>query len=175
MKTTLHLDGTALTVEYQQEGEEYDAVIDGQRLRARILSFREGSLTLVVNKKPLHVYVAREAQRTLVSVEGQVYEFTQGQERQKKARRHDSGRLDPEVRSPMPGKILQVLVKEGMPVDAGQPLVLLEAMKMENSLTAEGAAVVKKVHVSPGDLVDLGQIVIELEFQAETTTVVQNS
>jgi biotin carboxyl carrier protein len=37
---------------------------------------------------------------------------------------------------------------------------------MENALTAEGAARVKKVHVSPGDLVDLGQLLIELEFTA---------
>jgi biotin carboxyl carrier protein len=170
MKTTLHSQGTALTIEYRQAGEEYDAVIDGQSLKARLLSFREGSLTLLVNEKPLHVYVAKEGQRTLVSIDGQIYEFTQTQERQGKARRREAGRLDPEVRSPMPGKILQVLVKEGTHVEAGQPLVLVEAMKMENSLTAEGAAVVKKVHVSPGDLVDLGQVIIELEFLTETTT-----
>ena len=170
MKTTLHSSGAALTVDYRQEGEEYVAVIDGQSLRARLLAFREGSLTLLVNEKPLHVYVAKEGQRTLVSIDGQIYEFTQVQERRGKARRREAGRLDPEVRSPMPGKILQVLVQEGTQVEAGQPLVLVEAMKMENSLTAEGAAVVKKVHVSPGDLVDLGQVIVELEFLTETTT-----
>jgi acetyl/propionyl-CoA carboxylase alpha subunit len=175
MKTTLHSDGAALTVEYQQQGEEYDVIIDGQRFRAQILSFREGALTLVVNKKPLQVYIAREDQRILVSIAGQIYEFTPVQERQGKVRRHDSGRRDPEVRSPMPGKILQVLVKESMSVETGQPLILLEAMKMENSLTAEGAAVVKKVHVSPGDLVDLGQLLVELEFQTETAAPVQDS
>jgi len=175
MKTTLHSDGTTLTVEYQQEGEEYSAIINGQALRARLLSFREGSLTLLVNERPLQVYVAKEGQRTLVSIDGQIYEFTQAQEQQGKARRQDSGRLDPEVRSPMPGKILQVLVKEGMQVEAGQALVLVEAMKMENSLTAGGAAIVKKIHVSPGDLVDLGQIVVELEFQTGSTEALQES
>jgi biotin carboxyl carrier protein len=64
----------------------------------------------------------------------------------------------------MPGKILQVLVAEGTEVEAGQALVLLEAMKMENTLAAEGAARIKKVHVAPGDLVDLGQLLVELEF-----------
>jgi len=72
--------------------------------------------------------------------------------------------MSPEVRSPMPGKILEVRVAEGATVEAGQVLLLLEAMKMENSLTAEGAARVKRIHVSSGELVDLGQLLIELEF-----------
>jgi biotin carboxyl carrier protein len=175
MKTTLHSSGTTLVVEYRQEGEEYEAIIDGQQLRARLLSLRNGSLTLLVNEKPLHVHVASDDQRILIAIAGQIYEFTQAREKQSKARRHELGKLDPEVRSPMPGKILQVLVEEGIQVEAGQTLVLLEAMKMENSLTAEGAAQVKKVHVSPGDLVDLGQLVLELEFTTGTTPTVQDS
>jgi biotin carboxyl carrier protein len=175
MKTTLHSSGTTLVVEYRQEGEEYEAVIDGQQLRARLLSLRNGALTLLVNEKPLHMQVASDDQRILIAIAGQVYEFTQAREKQSRARRSDLGKLDPEVRSPMPGKILQVLVKEGMQVEVGQTLVLLEAMKMENSLTAEGTAQVKKVHVSPGDLVDLGQIVLELEFTTETTPTVQDN
>ncbi|MGE0682372.1 MAG: biotin/lipoyl-containing protein [Candidatus Binatia bacterium] len=174
MKTTLHSNETALVVEYHQEGDEYEAIINGQQLRARLLSFRNGALTLLVNEKPLHVHVASDDRRILIAIAGQVYEFTQAQEKQSKARRSDLGKLDPEVRSPMPGKILQVLVKEGMQVEAGQTLVLLEAMKMENSLLAGGAAQIKKVHVSPGDLVDLGQLVLELEFTTGTTPTVQD-
>ena len=175
MKTTLHSNGATIVIEYRQEGEEYEALIDGQQLRARLLSLRNGSLTLLVNEQPLHMHVASDDQRILIAIAGQVYEFTQAQEKQNKTRRSELGKLDPEVRSPMPGKILQVLVEEGMPVEAGQTLVLLEAMKMENSLTAEGAAQVKKIHVSPGDLVDLGQLVLELEFTTETVTTVQDS
>lgn len=166
MKTTLHSQGIPLTVEYNQKGELYEAIVDGHTLQARLLSFREGSLTLLVDEKPLHIYIARDGQRTLVAIDGQVYEFTQAQEKRGRSIRSEAGRLDPEIRSPMPGKILQVPVSEKAQVEAGQILVLLEAMKMENALTAEGAAQVKKVHVSPGDLVDLGQLLIELEFTA---------
>jgi biotin carboxyl carrier protein len=71
----------------------------------------------------------------------------------------------------MPGKILEVRVSEGVTVEAGQVLVVLEAMKMENALTAEGPARVRKLHVSSGELVDLGQLLVELEFpQAATQT-----
>ncbi len=166
MKTTLHSQGTPLTIEYDQQGEVYEATIDGQTLQARLLSVRDDSLTLLVDEKPLHIHIARDDQRTLVAIDGQVYEFTQAQEKSGRSIRREAGKLDPEIRSPMPGKILQVLVSEGTQVESEQILILLEAMKMENALTAEGTAQVKKVHVSPGDLVELGQLLIELEFTA---------
>jgi biotin carboxyl carrier protein len=175
MKATLHSAGTTLAIDYRQEGEEYIATIDGQSLRARLLSLRDDVLTLLVNEKPLQAHVASEGERILVAIAGRVYEFAQEQEKSDKTRRRESGRLDPEVRSPMPGKILQVLVEEGALVEDGQTLVLLEAMKMENSLTAEGAARVKKIHVSPGDLVDLGQVIVELEFTGEAAAMDQDS
>lgn len=166
MKTTLHSQGTLLTLEYNQKGEVYEATLDGQTLQARLLSVQDDSLTLLVDKKPLHIHIACDGQRTLVAIDGQVYEFTQAQEKRGRSIRREAGKLDPEIRSPMPGKILQVPVSEGSQVEAEQILVLLEAMKMENALIAEGTARVKKVHVSPGDLVELGQLLIELEFTA---------
>ncbi len=67
------------------------------------------------------------------------------------------------VTSPMPGKILRILVKEGEQVKTGQGLVVLEAMKMENEIPAPKDGVVKKILVKEGDTVDTGQPLIELE------------
>ena len=67
------------------------------------------------------------------------------------------------VTSPMPGKILRILVKEGESVKTGQGLVVLEAMKMENEIPAPKDGVVKKILVKEGDTVDTGQPLIELE------------
>jgi biotin carboxyl carrier protein len=165
MKTILSRGGEVLTVEYTRNGDEYEVAVDGQTRTVRLLSVRDGALTLLVDGQPLHAHVASDGQRTLVAIAGQVYEFTHTQEKQARSRQREAGRLSPEVRSPMPGKILQVLVMEGSEVEAGQALVLLEAMKMENTLSAESAAQVKKVHIAPGDLVDLGQLLVELEFR----------
>jgi len=60
------------------------------------------------------------------------------------------------VTSPMPGKVVKVLVKEGDSVEPGRPLVVVEAMKMENELTAEIAGTVQKVFVQVGDAVEGG-------------------
>lgn len=66
------------------------------------------------------------------------------------------------VKTPMPGRVLKVLVKEGDEVKVGQPLVVVEAMKMENELGAEMDGVVKKVFVSPGATVEGGARLLEL-------------
>jgi len=66
------------------------------------------------------------------------------------------------VTSPMPGKILRILVKEGESVKTGQGLVVLEAMKMENEIPAPKDGVVKKILIKEGDTVDTGQPLIEL-------------
>jgi biotin carboxyl carrier protein len=62
----------------------------------------------------------------------------------------------------MPGKVVKVLVAEGDSVDAGKPLVVVEAMKMENELVAEAPGVVKKVYVQPGDAVEGGAKLISI-------------
>ena len=78
------------------------------------------------------------------------------------ARRHARGLAAPEIVAPMPGKVLNVMVKDGDLVEAGQPLAVIEAMKMETTLAAESAAVVKRVRVAPGQTVDHGDVLIEL-------------
>ena len=65
--------------------------------------------------------------------------------------------------APMPGKVVQVLVEAGQAVAKGASLVILEAMKMEQTLAAPAAGVVLAVHVAAGDQVDAGATLVELE------------
>jgi acetyl/propionyl-CoA carboxylase alpha subunit len=67
------------------------------------------------------------------------------------------------VKAPMPGTVLRLLVGEGDSVRARQPLVVLEAMKMETPLTSPYDAVVRAVHVAEGDRVAGGAVLVELE------------
>ncbi len=67
------------------------------------------------------------------------------------------------VTSPMPGKILRILVKEGEEVKTGQGLIILEAMKMENEIPSPRNGTVKKILVKEGDTVDTRQPLIKLE------------
>jgi acetyl/propionyl-CoA carboxylase alpha subunit len=67
------------------------------------------------------------------------------------------------VKAPMPGTVIRLLVGEGDSVRARQPLVVLEAMKMETPLTSPYDAVVRAVHVAEGDRVAGGAVLVELE------------
>ncbi len=62
----------------------------------------------------------------------------------------------------MPGRVVAVLVEEGAEVAAGQGVVVLEAMKMENEIAAEHAGVVRKILVAPGQSVEGGEALFEL-------------
>jgi len=64
------------------------------------------------------------------------------------------------VAVPMQGTIVKVLVAVGDEVEAGQSVCILEAMKMENQITAERAGTVKEIKVSPGDTVGSGDVVV---------------
>jgi pyruvate carboxylase len=63
----------------------------------------------------------------------------------------------------MPGVVIKVLASEGDRVEPRQPLVVLEAMKMETPLVSPYEAVVRRVHVAEGERVDGGALLIELE------------
>jgi len=65
-----------------------------------------------------------------------------------------AGKNAKELRAPMPGRVVRVLVKAGDAVVAGQPLIVIEAMKMENELRASAPATVESVHVSEGASVE---------------------
>jgi acetyl/propionyl-CoA carboxylase alpha subunit len=66
------------------------------------------------------------------------------------------------LRAPMPGLIVRVHVAPGDRVNAGDPLIAMEAMKMENELRAPAAGTVKAVPVTPGTAVEKGALLVEL-------------
>jgi biotin carboxyl carrier protein len=67
------------------------------------------------------------------------------------------------IKSPMPGLILELVVSEGEEVKEGDDLLILEAMKMENVLTAPKDGIVKSIHAKQGESVEKGQLLIEME------------
>ena len=71
------------------------------------------------------------------------------------------------VRAPMPGLIVRVEVAAGQRVSPGQGVVIMEAMKMENELRAEGEGVVARVLVAAGQPVEKGAVLIEFEATAD--------
>jgi len=78
-------------------------------------------------------------------------------------RTESSGGFTPEITSPMPGKVLDVLVSAGDEVEADAPLLLLEAMKMEQTIRAPARARVVEIRASPDAMVGPGEVLAVLE------------
>lgn len=68
-----------------------------------------------------------------------------------------------ELNAPMPGKILEIMPSEGDTVEEGQPVVILEAMKMENELKAPTSGVITAISVEVGQNVEKNEPILEIE------------
>ena len=75
-----------------------------------------------------------------------------------------AGSAETEVRAPMNGKVVAVLVAEGETIDKGQRLVVVEAMKMQHEMTAGASGTVARLAVKPGDQVATRQLLVELKL-----------
>jgi pyruvate carboxylase subunit B len=142
-------------------------VVDGESLDYTFSMLRDGYVSLIVGGRSVPVsvepvgedqlQVTIGGQRTTVQVKDErdllLDEFGLG----------DDGAAGGEVRAPMPGLVLDVQVEEGDEVTAGQGLIVLEAMKMENELKAPSGGVVAAVHAANGDAVDKDALLVEIE------------
>lgn len=68
-----------------------------------------------------------------------------------------------EIKAPMPGLVLEIAVTDGQQVKEGDRILILEAMKMENSILIHADATIKKVAVTAGQAVEKGQVLVTLE------------
>jgi biotin carboxyl carrier protein len=133
--------------------------IGERELAAEFSPNSDGGGVLVIDGRRYPVFSARRTDSIFVSVGPASFEFKPAEAA---SRRRARGLAATEVTAPMPGKVLKVLVRDGDLVEAGQPLVVIEAMKMETTLAAESAAMVKQVRVEEGQTVDHGAVLIEL-------------
>jgi biotin carboxyl carrier protein len=140
-------DGTEIRV----KAGDREIVADAQPLAG-------GGVILTIDGRRFVVNGARRNSSILIAVGPRNFEFKPALQ----IKRRHSGLAAPEITAPMPGKVLKILVKEGDTVAIGQPLVVIEAMKMETSLAAESPAIVKRIHVEPGQMIDHGAVLIEL-------------
>lgn len=142
--------------------------MDGRTLPVTARTTSDGALLLSIDGQRTEAFVvrARGAETSTVCLEGQALEVTcrTGMEEQlAKVKEAKGDAVELSVRSNMPGKVVDVKVKPGDLVAAGQTLVILEAMKMENTIATKGAARVKSIHVKAGQAVDSGALLVELE------------
>jgi acetyl/propionyl-CoA carboxylase alpha subunit len=140
--------------------------INGAECDVSIDPSGNGATLLTIGSRRIVVRAARSRDTLAVAIGPSSFTFTEVELRST-ARRGASA--TPEMTAPMPGKVLKILVSEGDTVAAGDPLIVLEAMKMETTLFAEGPAVIRKIGVSAGQMVDHGAVLLELSPAANSS------
>lgn len=131
--------------------------IGGERLQLH--ADDPGAWIVELDGRRRRVYVATDGDALWVHDEGRVHVLEAGGAAARLRRRSASSE---ELSAPMPATVRAVLVSPGDAVRAGQPLITLEAMKMELSIRAPGDGIVAAVLCNPGDLVQPGVALVEL-------------
>jgi pyruvate carboxylase subunit B len=127
-------------------------VVEGAALTLAVIPDGPGRWTLLDRGEGVEVEVLDERTRHIRSLVGA-------------GRAHAGGGA---VKAPMPGLVMKVLVTPGTEVTVGTPLVVLEAMKMENELRAVAPGVVEAILVEPGKVVEKGQVLVVLGASPST-------
>ncbi len=153
--------------EYVVESEGDRIWIDGQVWNGSITEVGKGIYRVSDGEGTSHFVVDRSGRR-LEMVTGPISQTVEVQTPIDFLRRSlqttEKGRSRTvRISAPMPGMVLKVMVQEGAKVEKGTPLVILEAMKMENVLKSDVGGTVSSVHVVAGEAVEKGQLLIVVE------------
>ncbi len=141
------------------DGRSARARVNGEEIVAVIEpTFATGGIVRI-GGRAVRVFAVRQPSSILVAAGPAQFEFIPVEAR---SARRAHGLVTPQITAPMPGKVVKLPVTEGQQVEAGDVLVVLEAMKMETALHAESAAVVKQIRAAVGQMVDHGAVLLVL-------------
>ncbi len=153
-------NGVVNEIVLERQGEHYLAHVGGVPLNVEVLSAQPGELNLRVDGKPLRLYWANDGDHKWVAFDGCTYRLDRPGAR---AGRGGDKSAEGRLRAPMPAQVRAIQVAEGDPVEKGQTLLLLEAMKMEIRLAAPRQGTVRRILAQPGETVSKDQVLVELE------------
>ncbi|HXB20743.1 MAG TPA: biotin/lipoyl-containing protein [Candidatus Solibacter sp.] len=139
--------------------------LNGREFPLDAVSTSEGILSLLVNGKSYEIKQENTATEASIVVGHQRFSATVRDPRSFRSRRRaDSGTEGiKKITAPMPGKVVRILAPAGAEVEAGQSVLVIEAMKMQNELKSPKKGKVKKLNVVEGAAVEAGQTLAEVE------------
>ena len=168
MALEVNIDGQSVSVELlSKEGNHHQVSIDGKKYNVDLVMVEEGVYSLLYKNKSFNVELVpgKEPKTYTINTLYNSYEvdILDAEAKYLRSRKHDD--LDDEgvISSPMPGKVVKILVKKGDKVKAGVTVIIVSAMKMESEYKVKKDRTIKEVKVNEGDTIDGNQPLVIVE------------
>ncbi len=156
----------ATSIEIEPSGPGYKVTVNGESHQVDAVILNRGGMSLLVDGKSYAATIQEKKDRLSVLVGNRIFDVAMIDERQAKLSRiasRFSSHGKQIIASPMPGKVVRVLVNLGDSVLEGQGLVVVEAMKMENELKSPKAGKVIELNAREGSAVDNNATLVVVE------------
>lgn len=169
MKTEININGRTAEVELlHREGHQVKVSVDGEIFELDLAKLGEGIYSALLKAKSYNIEMVITSSKRHYTVNtfynSYDIEVIDPQARYLKNRSGAGQQASGDsIISPMPGKVVKILVKEGDEVEAGQTVMTISAMKMESEFKAPRDAKVKKINIAEGDVVDGNQVMMVFE------------
>jgi biotin carboxyl carrier protein len=158
MKFTIELNGKARAVELSRGEKGFSCSIDGKLVEADIAEVGSGRYSILIGGDSLEVRISPQTDGLAASIGGHEYSLKVRDPREWRRKHHGAAASEgrQQVVAPMPGKVIRILAKVGVKIEAGQGVVVVEAMKMQNEVRAPKSGLVEKIVVVEGQSVNAG-------------------
>jgi biotin carboxyl carrier protein len=152
-------------VDLVRAGARWKCSLDGREFPVDVVATQHGTLSLLVEGKSYEVRQEELADESRMVVGGERFPVQVHDPRSLRARRsRETGAQGArKIVAPMPGKVVRILAEVGVEVESGQPVLVIEAMKMQNELKAPKKGKISKLNVGEGDAVEAGQALAEVD------------
>jgi len=151
-----------ITVEVQRNGARFTARIEDQSIEGILESAPGGGHLLRIGNRSFSCFVSRKNGQIEVWIDGATYRFELLGAKSRKASAA-AGPISHKITAPMPGTVLRIHLKQGDAFTAHQPLIIMESMKMELTLSAPHGGRVRQVLCVAGELAPMGKVLMKLE------------
>ena len=167
MNLRIEMDGADYELQLNSSGGESKYTLSGPVSHAGVASVHQispGVYSILLGSKSWTVCVSEKAEQLEIVSSGRRHFAAVFDPRDRKAGKESAGQAGPvQIKALMPGKIIQILVNPGAQVEAGQGLIVVEAMKMQNEMKSPKTGTVSKIQVETGATVPAGAMLLVIE------------
>ncbi len=168
MQYDFYCNNEIYTVSLEKKGDVFEATVGEKVYSIDACKATDRLLSFIVDGRSVLAHLARGDAGWALGLGGKQYVLEDPvAAEEKSAGPGGSGGGDGHIATPMPGKVVEVLVAEGDSVAVDQPLVILESMKMQNEIKSDVDGVVSRIHLAPGALANFGDPLIEIEAEQD--------